>query len=643
MEFVAVATDVVGIYSFSPAEEGPPRLERTFPAVRTAEGCVWSTDGSLLGLEDVATCGVTVYNAAAEYAKLCEVPPLIGGPVRNFYFSPLGNHLVTHERHVKDAGNNVGVWDARTGELRFSFVLKKLTEMSWPPLKWTSLETHCCRMVQDGVTVMAGGMQKEAPTEKISAAGIMAFEVAPRGAGTGPPHVAICIAESKGAPARCQIFRVTDLATPTATKTFFKAQTVTMQWNNTGTALLVRTSMEVDDTGKSYYGGSHLHFMRADGQESLIVASPDDGPIHDVQWSPTQDEFCLLHGVLPCNMTLHEGKKGQKRVDFGTGHRNTIRWNNFGRFLVLAGHGQLIGDTDFWDKPGKRLLRSVRMECCVVCGWAPDGRHFLGATTSPRMRVDNKVQLYDYGGRSLASLPFPQLLLLACWRPRPRGAFEDRPPSPGRSPPGGAGAGPGPPQRQQPQAYRPPAARGGGGGLAEQLRRELGSTSAGASATATRVGPGGAPPPQRLPPGCSPEDLRPASGAPSNSKAERKRRAREAAGTGAQQPQQQQQQQKQQASGALEREHSPAASASAPVPAAAAEGGQPVRADGAGAGGAAGGNAEVEKKVRALRKKLREIEKLKEKPDAELEPLQRQKMAGEADIVRQIRELGSEP
>eukprot|EP00439_Symbiodinium_sp_Y106_P050896 s5632_g6.t1 len=220
----------------------------------------------------------------------------------------------------------------------------------------------------------------------------------------------------------------------TATKNFFKAQTVTMKWNNVGTAVLVKSAMEVDDTGKSYYGGANLYFLRADGEETALVASADGGPIHDAQWSPTQDEFILLHGELPCPAGLYEGRKGNKRVDFGSGHRNTIRWNPFGRFFVLGGYGQLLGDTDFWDKPGKQLMASRRMECCVVCGWAPDGRHFLTATTAPRMRVDNKIELFDYLGSRLGKLEFDELLL-AGWRPRPRGAFQDRAPSPGRSAP----------------------------------------------------------------------------------------------------------------------------------------------------------------------------------------------------------------
>jgi len=46
-----------------------------------------------------------------------------------------------------------------------------------------------------------------------------------------------------------------------------------------------------------------------------------------------------------------------------------------------------------------------------------------------------------------------------------------------------------------------------------------------------------------------------------------------------------------------------------------------------------------------LRKKLRDIDKLKEKAatGAPLDPLQKQKLEGESEILQQIRSLGAEP
>lgn len=613
----------------------------SFDAVSTAEGCSWSPDGSLLGCVNPSTGGVVVYNPAADYERLCEVPPLIGGPIRNFYFSPLGTHLVTHERWLKDAGDNVGVWDAKTGEKTFSFILKKLTDMTWPPLKWTSLETHCCRMVSDGVVIKPGSLERGGNEGKIAAPGIMAFEVAPRGAGTGPPHIAVVVGESKGAPAKCQIMRLDESLRVTATKVFYKAQTVSMMWNNLGTAVLVKTMQEVDDTGKSYYGGAHLYFLRADGEESCVIATPSDGAIHDVAWSPTQDEFFMLHGDLPCNMELHEGRKGQKTTDFGRAHRNTVRWNNFGRFLVCGGFGQLLGDTDFWDKTGKKQLGAARLDCCVVSSWSPDGRHFLAATTAPRMRMDNKIVIYDYCAQRMSQAAFEELMD-AAWRPRPRGTFQDRPPSAERAKQAvapKAGAKPGSAAAAKPaakQAYRPPGARGGGG-LAEQLRKELGSTQVQSSTTATKVGQGQQ---HRLPPGMAPpEPAKDSSGSGAGvSRNARKKKAKEAAQEAASQA----------AVGASQAPAEAAASAeeqaAEPAPEAqptAASGGYPAASGGA--KGPTSDNPEVEKKVRALRKKFRDIQKLKETPSDKLDKLQREKIAGEGDLIRQLAELGAEP
>jgi len=613
MELVAVARDAVHIYSYTPGE-ALSDLEPicSFPKVQTKDGCAWSQDGNLLGL--VEKGGVTVYNAADGYATLCQVPPLVGGPVRNFYFSPLGSFLVTFELWVKDAGDNVGVWDTRTGELTWSFLLKKPTESSWPPLKWTQLETHCCRLVSDGVVIMSGKCERGEEQQKLQQAGVISFELAPRGPGASAPHVAIVIGEARGAPARCQIFRLDDLSKPTASKSFYKAPSCSMVWNNTGTGVLVLAKTETDDTGGSYYGSTSVHLMRADGQEDAIVASADDGAMHDVQWNPIQDEFLLLHGSHPCNIGLYGGKKANKTMDFGRGHRNTIKFNPFGRFVVVGGFGQLAGDVDFWDKPNKEKLATIRIECCVMCEWAPDGRHFLSATTHPRMRVDNKIEMFDYMGNHLGKMPFDELML-ATWRPRGRGGFEDRPPSPGRNAPSsqpGAGAA----KAKAKQAYRPPGARSaGGGGLAEMLRGELGSSAAGDQSTmATKVFGGSSMGMGRVPPGAAPPEAQAAGGA-SGSGASRNARKKKA---------------KETAQSSSEVQFVPPLRSGAKERAAFPE-------------EAPGDPAEVEKKVRALRKKLRDIDKLKEKSPGELETLQKQKLAGEGELLAQIRALGAEP
>eukprot|EP00913_Durusdinium_trenchii_P028614 g26837.t1 len=169
-----------------------------------------------------------------------------------------------------------------------------------------------------------------------------------------------------------------------------------------------------------------------------------------------------------------------------------------------------------------------------------------------------------------------------------------RPPTPGRT-------------REEPKAaakpkataYRPPGARGGA--LAEQLRKELGSTAADGATTATKVG-GPAPVPIHLPPGASAADfVKQASNPSTSSRNARKKKAKAEA-----------------------KEEAPQAEPAKPAKFSEGD--------------------EVEKKIRALRKKLRDIEKLKEKASAggSLDPLQKQKLDGEAEILQQIRNLGED-
>eukprot|EP00928_Gymnodinium_smaydae_P061773 TRINITY_DN45785_c0_g1_i1.p1 TRINITY_DN45785_c0_g1~~TRINITY_DN45785_c0_g1_i1.p1 ORF type:complete len:371 (-),score=103.34 TRINITY_DN45785_c0_g1_i1:37-1104(-) len=89
-----------------------------------------------------------------------------------------------------------------------------------------------------------------------------------------------------------------------------------------------------------------------------------------------------------------------------------------------------------------------------------------------------------------------------------------------------------------------------------------------------------------------------------------------------------------------------APAAPAALPAGAAATTQARDLDGAARSGdaveGAAGATEAEKEILKLRKKLREIEKLKEKPSEELDFLQRNKVEGENIILAKLRELGAE-
>ena len=58
-------------------------------------------------------------------------------------------------------------------------------------------------------------------------------------------------------------------------------------WNSLGTALLIHAYSDVD--ASSYYGATGLFLMQAHAEVAIKVEQSKDGPVHDVQWSPTGD------------------------------------------------------------------------------------------------------------------------------------------------------------------------------------------------------------------------------------------------------------------------------------------------------------------------------------------------------------------
>jgi translation initiation factor 2A len=225
-----------------------------------------------------------------------------------------------------------------------------------------------------------------------------------------------------------------------------------------------------------------------------------------------------------------------------------------GRFVVVGGYGNLAGGMDFWDRnKEKKIPRYIVKDGWYVTvkdpgdltvtssspvvghEWAPDSRTYLVSTTSPRMNVENGVNLYRYDGSLVEEkkLPWenakyrPDKLLSAEYVPAPLVNDEffyypDRPQSP---PPRGleelkgeaasealasirqSAADSNNSKTPAAAAYVPPAARGGayvppgarrgpGGGtsLAERMRQEREGSAAAVTGkkVVKRSGPVGA-------------------------------------------------------------------------------------------------------------------------------------------------------
>mmetsp|Transcript_8140 Transcript_8140/g.11627 ORF Transcript_8140/g.11627 Transcript_8140/m.11627 type:complete len:713 (-) Transcript_8140:34-2172(-) len=484
-------------------------------------------------------------------------------------FSTRGTYILTWERPIKveekDGLNstraNLKIWCAETGKYLYGFNMRVMKRDQWPPIKWTHDESKAFHMVTNEIRVYDGhifikgngGEESDSVTSqevrfegKIRCEGIRSFTLPTSHSDSndatlaarlkGKYFLSTFVPETKGKPARIQLMRYPDLTdVPVASKSFYQAEECSVRWSPKGDSALVLTHTTVDSSGASYYGSTNLYLMlsqttrgRMDEGAAISVPLPVSngnssatGPVMDVSWMPDPIKppvFAVISGRMPALSSLHNGITAEPTFLFGNAHRNTIVWSKQGRFLTLAGFGNLAGGMDFIDrnklKPMSQIdprtgldlgTRGNTASCAVGYGWSPDGRYFAVSTTSPRMNVDNGVKLYKYNGLEIAPNSYswdnekykPDKLLAAEFVPALHGTYPDRPqtPPPKRSNTGiGAGNGESKSsnagkeiakETTSSSAYVPPAGRyippgarrmgggnGGGTSLADRMRKE---------------------------------------------------------------------------------------------------------------------------------------------------------------------------
>lgn len=103
---------------------------------------------------------------------------------------------------------------------------------------------------------------------------------------------------------------------------------------------------------------------------------------------------------------------------FALGPRNTIIFSPHGRFVLVAGFGNLAGQMDVYDlEKTHQKVCTIEASNASLCEWSPDGKYILTATTSPRLRVDNGVRIWHVGGGLMYNQELQELYQVA-WRPQ---------------------------------------------------------------------------------------------------------------------------------------------------------------------------------------------------------------------------------
>ena len=362
--------------------------------------------------------------------------------VQAIAFSPKGTYLLTFQRPSKGedgaASKNLKLWNVHNGGTEVLSMHQKILDRGhWPTVQFSSDESLALHAVTNTLHIYKTLSFDAGPCAKLPVKGLSVFSLGP-----SKLLVATYVPEAKGAPGHAAIYdisglpesaRVQSSPQPLCRKSFFRANDCRLIWSPSSSAVLALTSSDVDATNQSYYGEQHLYFLAANGTLESRVQLPKEGPVHDVQWNPKGDSFVALAGYMPAKAIIFDDKC-VPIYDLGSGPYALARWNPFGRFLVLAGFGNLPGDMAFFDRKadGKvKPMGSTRAENGVTLSWSPDGRYVLAATIAPRLRVDNGFQVFKYNG-IMVTKQAKQVLLEAVWVPSGEGGmkYEDRPQSP---------------------------------------------------------------------------------------------------------------------------------------------------------------------------------------------------------------------
>lgn len=418
-------------------------------------------------------------------------------PTPNVYelgFSPLGTYLITWQRPSKDedgnAAKNLRVWKTLSDEAEDDgsravigeYVQKN--QSGWN-LQYTSDEKYCARVVTNEVQFFQSSDLRN-PWNKLRVEGVTDMALAP-----GKNHsVAVFVPERKGMPAAVKVFQVPQFSQPVSQKTFFKGDKVQLKWNDLGTSLIVLAQTEVDKTNKSYYGETNMYILSANGTFDSRIQLDKEGPIHDVSWSPNSKEFGVTYGYMPAKTTIFN-QRAVAQHSFDLGPRNTILFSPHGRFVIVAGFGNLAGDMDIYDlEKNFAKVCHVKTSNSTYCAWSPDGQHILTATTSPRLRVDNGVRIYHVSGGLMYNEDMAELYHVV-WRPQPISMYPLTDPLtnvPAPHPSALAYLSTQKTPSKPAGAYRPPGARGTATPLHFKREDEGGAAYANTGISSTNVG-----------------------------------------------------------------------------------------------------------------------------------------------------------
>lgn len=281
-----------------------------------------------------------------------------------------------------------------------------------------------------------------------------------------PPLFVLFKPHNKNQPASLGVYRLPMFREPMFSIQLQRAEGAHLEWNRNATHICVISKQETEKGDNSYYAKTNLVLVNLRDRKDLVVKFPGVSTVgagatyeavHDVKWSPTRDEFIVVHGTMPRNKATLYNDKGQALFQFGEAPRNLSFWSPNGSMFVIGGTGSLVGEFQFYHRDGldnktKPAITAGQRPSSAAApselggklgsfneksseqSWSPDSRFMLCSTVFSKLRIDNKFFVFKHNGERCCESKFKTedgSLYQATWIPMPAGYYgQPRPPSP---------------------------------------------------------------------------------------------------------------------------------------------------------------------------------------------------------------------
>ncbi|KAI9472227.1 MAG: eukaryotic translation initiation factor eIF2A-domain-containing protein [Benjaminiella poitrasii] len=473
-EFVMYRGDDVSIF-WNRKTDAP---EHVYSRTNWTETYVqWSPKGSYLST--FHTQGIALWGGPSWNKIVRFVHP----GVKLIDFSPNERYLVTwsnepislarlpesgHPYSEYDEGNQVVIWDIKTGNLLRSFPVtqsagEEQKTVRWPMFKWSASEKHFARAVPgQQLSIYEAPSMGLVGKKSIKVPGIVDFDWSPAKSNEKSDVKAYQKEEVLGywtpeignQPARVCLMSVPSKEV-IATKNLFNVSECKLYWQNQGHFLAVKVDRHTK-TKKSIF--SNIEIFRVNQKNIPVETIELKDPVLAFAWEPYGERFAAIttndpnfgtapaHGQAAVTLKtevkffyLDETKKANtgfklmKNLEKKTA--NYLFWSPKGHHIVLATlRSSTVHDLEFYDvdfeplsadkkdkkDPGANIQLLSTQDHYGVSDveWDPTGRYVVTASSVWRPSGDHGFCLWDFKGQLLFKQNienFKQFL----WRPRP--------------------------------------------------------------------------------------------------------------------------------------------------------------------------------------------------------------------------------